>query len=212
LLDCRTKGKFWAANVRVNKNIDDQSNPVLICTPCAVLLGVSDGDDLPEPDECTRLLKGINDTSLVDPLDSRIDMAKACRDADTLAREDEPTMPTRECELKDCIFDNPAEFVRVYDIVGDGAYSTLICNGCALVLGLKAFDNLPFGDKITEALIHHSKKTNDLDNAVTSLTKTGINLILDNNCPKCGGELKCLGGESAHSNNWYCKDEEKCGW
>ncbi len=31
-------------------------------------------------------------------------------------------------------------------------------------------------------------------------------------CPKCGGETKCLAGESAHHSNWYCEDETKCGW
>jgi NTP pyrophosphatase (non-canonical NTP hydrolase) len=31
-------------------------------------------------------------------------------------------------------------------------------------------------------------------------------------CPKCGGELRCLGGESAHPSNWYCENEEGCGW
>lgn len=31
-------------------------------------------------------------------------------------------------------------------------------------------------------------------------------------CPKCGDELRCLSGESAHPDNWYCKDEDGCGW
>ena len=32
------------------------------------------------------------------------------------------------------------------------------------------------------------------------------------NCPKCGGEIECLAGESAHAGNWYCSDEKDCGW
>jgi len=33
-------------------------------------------------------------------------------------------------------------------------------------------------------------------------------------CPRCGGELKCLGGHSAHPANWYCADSKKsgCNW
>jgi len=31
-------------------------------------------------------------------------------------------------------------------------------------------------------------------------------------CPKCGGEMRVLGGCSAHPDNWYCKDEKKCGY
>jgi len=31
-------------------------------------------------------------------------------------------------------------------------------------------------------------------------------------CPKCGSSLKCLGGESAHPDNWYCIQEQRCGW
>lgn len=31
-------------------------------------------------------------------------------------------------------------------------------------------------------------------------------------CPSCGGDLAYLGGCSAHETNWYCKDEEGCGW
>lgn len=31
----------------------------------------------------------------------------------------------------------------------------------------------------------------------------------DNKCPKCGRKLNCLGGESAHPDNWYCAS---CGW
>ncbi len=36
--------------------------------------------------------------------------------------------------------------------------------------------------------------------------------MFDDKCPKCKGELKCLSGESAHPDNWYCKDETGCGW
>lgn len=32
------------------------------------------------------------------------------------------------------------------------------------------------------------------------------------NCPKCGKEMECLGGCSAHPDNWYCSDEESCGY
>jgi len=31
-------------------------------------------------------------------------------------------------------------------------------------------------------------------------------------CPKCGSSLKCIGGESAHPDNWYCIQEQRCGW
>lgn len=31
-------------------------------------------------------------------------------------------------------------------------------------------------------------------------------------CPKCGGPTDCLSGCSAHPGNWYCEDEEGCGW
>jgi len=31
-------------------------------------------------------------------------------------------------------------------------------------------------------------------------------------CPKCGSSLKCIGGESAHPDNWYCSQEQRCGW
>lgn len=31
-------------------------------------------------------------------------------------------------------------------------------------------------------------------------------------CPRCGSELKCLAGHSAHPLNWYCKNENICGW
>lgn len=31
-------------------------------------------------------------------------------------------------------------------------------------------------------------------------------------CPKCGGPLRCLAGESAHPSNWFCEDEKGCGW
>lgn len=31
-------------------------------------------------------------------------------------------------------------------------------------------------------------------------------------CPKCGGPLNCLAGTSAHPDNWFCVDEEGCGW
>lgn len=31
-------------------------------------------------------------------------------------------------------------------------------------------------------------------------------------CPKCGGPVSCLAGESAHPDNWYCNDEKECGW
>ena len=30
-------------------------------------------------------------------------------------------------------------------------------------------------------------------------------------CPKCGAQLLCLGGESAHPDNWYCIDDA-CGY
>lgn len=33
-----------------------------------------------------------------------------------------------------------------------------------------------------------------------------------NICPKCKGEMCCLAGESAHPSNWYCKDEDGCGY
>lgn len=32
-----------------------------------------------------------------------------------------------------------------------------------------------------------------------------------NRCPRCSGPIRCLGGESAHPDNWYCADT-KCGW
>lgn len=31
-------------------------------------------------------------------------------------------------------------------------------------------------------------------------------------CPECGGDLKCLAGHSGHPRNWYCEDENSCGW
>lgn len=31
-------------------------------------------------------------------------------------------------------------------------------------------------------------------------------------CPKCGKEIDCLAGYSTHYINWYCSDEEGCGW
>jgi len=31
-------------------------------------------------------------------------------------------------------------------------------------------------------------------------------------CPKCGGNIRCLAGELAHADNWYCEDEQGCGW
>jgi len=34
----------------------------------------------------------------------------------------------------------------------------------------------------------------------------------DLKCPKCSSDLQCLGGSSAHPNNWYCTDEKGCGW
>lgn len=33
-----------------------------------------------------------------------------------------------------------------------------------------------------------------------------------NKCPKCGGPTGCLSGASAHPDNWYCEDENGCGW
>jgi len=35
---------------------------------------------------------------------------------------------------------------------------------------------------------------------------------MSDKCPKCGKELICLGGCSAHHNHWYCSDEKGCGW
>jgi len=31
-------------------------------------------------------------------------------------------------------------------------------------------------------------------------------------CPRCNSPLECLGGASAHPNNWYCIDNVLCGW
>lgn len=31
-------------------------------------------------------------------------------------------------------------------------------------------------------------------------------------CPKCNGPMSCLAGHSAHHANWYCDDEEGCGF
>lgn len=39
----------------------------------------------------------------------------------------------------------------------------------------------------------------------------GIDMV-NEVCPKCGASLECLGGCSAHENNWYCSNEEGCGW
>ena len=36
--------------------------------------------------------------------------------------------------------------------------------------------------------------------------------MLETKCPECGGDLACLSGRSAHESNWYCRDEEGCGW
>ena len=35
---------------------------------------------------------------------------------------------------------------------------------------------------------------------------------MSDKCPKCGGDISCLGGCSAHHSNWYCDDEACCGW
>ena len=35
---------------------------------------------------------------------------------------------------------------------------------------------------------------------------------MGNKCPRCGGEIKCLAGHSAHWRNWFCADEAGCGW
>jgi len=35
---------------------------------------------------------------------------------------------------------------------------------------------------------------------------------MGNECPNCGGPISCLGGCSAHEDNWYCNDVETCGW
>lgn len=32
------------------------------------------------------------------------------------------------------------------------------------------------------------------------------------NCPRCGKSTQCLSGCSGHPLNWYCSDEENCGW
>lgn len=32
------------------------------------------------------------------------------------------------------------------------------------------------------------------------------------NCPCCGKEMRCLGGCSGHPINWYCSDEDGCGY
>jgi len=37
-------------------------------------------------------------------------------------------------------------------------------------------------------------------------------MIDHDKCPRCGGDLKCLGGCSAHPDNWYCRDTSGCGW
>lgn len=34
----------------------------------------------------------------------------------------------------------------------------------------------------------------------------------EDKCPRCGGPISCLGGCSAHPDNWYCDDEKGCGW
>jgi hypothetical protein len=31
-------------------------------------------------------------------------------------------------------------------------------------------------------------------------------------CPRCSKDLLCLGGCSAHPDNWYCSDEKGCGY
>jgi hypothetical protein len=35
---------------------------------------------------------------------------------------------------------------------------------------------------------------------------------MSDKCPKCQGDLHCLGGHSAHPLNWYCVNEQSCGW
>ena len=33
-----------------------------------------------------------------------------------------------------------------------------------------------------------------------------------NECPNCGENLSCLGGESAHPDNWYCESCDYKAW
>ena len=52
---CASGGKV-PGTVSVNENMDDGSWRITICQPCADVLGIKEGDDM--PDNATELLEG----------------------------------------------------------------------------------------------------------------------------------------------------------